>query len=93
MRKSPLAVPRFEQTNRFECPQRITDRPSTYAESFGEVAFLWQRQTRRESAIQHQHSDSVGNLFGDASFFDRSDQERYIAGGIRKSLDSISAGW
>ena len=77
LRKRALAVARDEQTDRFERPERVADRPAADAEPFGERALGGQRPAGRERPVENQHADAVGDLFGDPGLSDRLDQGEF----------------
>src|ERR1017187_10760953 len=91
LRKCALTVARDEQTDGLQRTERVTDRPAADAEPFGKRAFRGQSLARREGAVENQHPDAVGDLFGHPRLSDRLDQTRVAGAGRTPKVSR--AGW
>ena len=94
LRKCALTVARDEQADGLQRTERVADRPAADAELFGKCAFGGQSLTRRERAVENQHPDTIGDLFGHPRLSDRLYQTR-VAGAGRppggdKALDTTA---
>ena len=73
-RKRPLPVPRLDETDRLEHAERVAHRSAADAEPLREVALARQRTSGGIRAVEHQHADAVGDLFGKPRLADRNDE-------------------
>lgn len=89
--KRALTVPCDEEADGLQRTERVANRPAADTEPFGEGAFGGESLARRERAVEDQHANAVGNLFGDPGLSDRP-HETSVAGagpGGGQPLDTL----